>query len=168
MKKRILGLTASALMIAAVLTGCGDKKKVDLSDLKGTYTLSEYGSWGGDDYPDCDSIAQSLYTDPMEISKSGKLHFDGKEYRLSSKGKRNGMTVFSVRGSGFGFDRKNDSGIEVDDDYTGPAYITVESEIMLVNDKECLSNTCSLYYTAKGDEQCSAFFTFIPMVNVDN
>ncbi|MBP5581422.1 MAG: hypothetical protein J6X85_06510 [Ruminococcus sp.] len=167
MKKRIFGLTASALIFAAVLTGCGSEEKVSLLDLKGDYTLSEYGSWGDENYPDCDYLAVSLSSDRMEISGLGKLYFNGKDYRLSSEGRKNGKYIFSVNGSGFDFTKRNTSGVKVDEDFSGPAYMIADSNSMTINDKEYSYVTCSLFLTAEGDDDCSAYFSFIQTIKVD-
>lgn len=167
MKKRIFGLTASALILAAALTGCGSEEKISLFELNGDYSVSEYGSWGEKNYPDCDSLAESLSSDQMEISGIGKLYFNGTSYRLSSEGRKNGKYIFSVKGSGFDFTKRNTSGVKVDEDFSGPAYIIAESNSITINDKEYPYVTCSLYLTAEGDDDCSAFFSFIQTINVD-
>ena len=156
MKKRLFGLTASAFIFAAALAGCGSKGSI--SDLKGTYDVTGYGSWGGDQYLDCKEMEESLKSSPMKISKSGKMTFNGDDYQLVSEGTKNDMLVYSVKGSGFDYSKA--LGGKVDEDYEGPAYLAKMRQTMKVDDKEYSYDTYAVYYTAKGDKSCSAYFLF--------
>jgi hypothetical protein len=158
MKKRLFGLTVSAFIFAAALAGCGSKG--DISELKGTYNVTGYGSWGGDKYPDCKTLEASLKNVPMKISNSGKMTFYGNEYQLVPEGTQGDILIYGVKGSGFDFDSRNEIGFDVDSDYEGPAYFSKQSQSMTVNDKEYTYDTYVVYYTAKGDKSCSAYFSF--------
>lgn len=161
MKKRLFGLTASAFIFAAALAGCGSKgSKSDISELKGTYDVTGYASWGGDEYSDCKTLEESLKSRPMTISNDGKLSFMGKDYQLVSEGTQDGILVYSIKDSGFEIDSRSASGFEVDRDYEGPAYFSKQSQSMTLNNKEITYDTYVIYYTAKGDRTCSAYFTF--------
>lgn len=159
MKKRLFGLTASALIFTAAFASCGSKdSKGDLSELKGTYSVSGFGSWGGDEYPDCKSLESTLQSDPMTISKDGKMTFIGSDYQLVPEGKEDDILIYSIKDSGF--KKSSAYGFEVDRDYEGPAYFSKQSQTMTVNEKDYTYDTYAVYYTAQGDNTCSAYFIF--------
>ncbi|WP_295085560.1 hypothetical protein [Ruminococcus sp.] len=197
MNKRLLGLTSSAFIFAAALTGCtissGDSsfsfsitnddeepnsdksietengkksgKKVDrgelpdIKDYMGSYTCNGYGSWGGDKYPDCETIQSELEKDPMTISEDGTMHFHGSDYKLIPEGTIDNTVVFSIDGSGFNFDKYPYHDI-TDKDYEGAVYFTKETQQMTVNDVDCPYVTYKVCLTAKDDTSSSAYISF--------
>ena len=156
MKKGLL--TLSAFIFAAAVTSCGSKGSI--SDLKGNYDITGYASWGGDDYEDYKALKEKLENDPVKISKDGKLYFNGSEYQLVSEGKKDDMTLFSIKGSGFAIDKSSLMGIEVDSDYEGPAYFGKTSRSTTINNKEYEYDEYVIYLSAKGDKNCSAYYMF--------
>lgn len=197
MNKRLLGLTSSAFIFAAALTGCtissgdssfsfsvskGDDKTVsdksadtakdkksdkkadkgalpDIKDYTGSYTCNGYGSWGGDKYPDCETIQNDLEKDPMTISDDGTLHFHGGDYRLVPEGTKDDAEIFSIEGISFDFDQYPYYNV-TDKDSEGVVYFVKETQHMTVNDVDCPYETYKVCLTAKDDTSSSAYISF--------
>ncbi len=183
MKKRLLGLTSSAFIFAAAITGCtvksgdssfsfsvskGDKShdnksdtsaKPDINDFKGTYKCNGYASWSLKNYPDLSELKSSLETNPMTVSDKGTMHLNGKDYKLIPEGTSGEAIIFSIDGSGFDLDKFPDRGF-MDEKYDGAVYFAKETEHMKVNGTDVPYDTYKVYLTANGDSSCAAYLSF--------
>ena len=161
MNKRLLGLTSSAFILAAAFTDCtaGKGKKPDIKDYKGSYTCNGYASWGGDKYPDCETIQNDLKNDPMTISADGTMHFHGSDYKLVPERITDEAVIFSIDGSGFDLSKYPYNGV-TDNDYDGAVYFAKETQHYTVNDEDQTYDTYNVYLTVKDDDSCAAYISF--------
>ena len=131
----------------------------DIKDYTGSYTCNGYGSWGGDKYPDCETIQNDLENDPITISADGTMHFHGADYKLIPEGTKKDAVIFGIDGSGFDFGSFYENG-SVDKDYDGAVYFTKETQHFTINVEESSYDIYKVHLTANGDRSSSAYISF--------
>lgn len=100
------------------------------ANLAGSYTFSGYTENSDHEierYKDLsdDDMGKIFESDPVTISESGLLHFDGKDYQLEIQETDDNKVLLSVEGSGFSLrEYKNEFGFYVgSEDYFGVAIV---------------------------------------------
>ena len=150
-----------------------DEKDKALKTIAGSYTYS-YGYCNSFDHtieryedPSSDEVKKIFENDPVTISESGVLHFDGKDYQLEAQEFGPGTFgddegIFSVEGCGFSMkEYKQGIGLDVSsEDYSGAALVKYSVSSMTINGEELSSSSITVYVTDDTSTSAHVSLTF--------